>query len=74
MKISARFGKNRSKIIFPLDPEQKVLEYRSLDNPTLFAGITVHVRDLQLQGEEVRPVRDDAARRLHGRLHRASRR
>ena len=69
MEISASLGK-----IFPDDTEQNVLKYRSLDYPTFFAGISVHVRDLQLQGEEVRPVRDDAAGRLHGRLHRASRR
>jgi hypothetical protein len=35
----------------------------------LFPGFPVHLRDLQLQGEEVGPLGDDAAGRVHGRLH-----
>ena len=38
------------------------------------AGVPVHLRHLQLQGQEVRPGGDAAARRIHSGLHRAGRR
>jgi hypothetical protein len=43
--------------------------HKILTNENLFPGFPVHLRDLQLQGEEVGPLGDDAAGRVHGRLH-----
>ena len=51
-----------------------VLHFIVLYFAVLSLGVPVHVRDLQLQGQEVRSLGDAADGRLHRRLHRACRR
>ena len=58
----------------PLLSGQDVLEEVEAALLRAGAGLSVHVRHVYLPGEEVRTDRDDATRRLHGRLHGARQR
>lgn len=40
--------------------------------PRVGSSIPIHVRDVLVQREKERAIRDDATRRLHGRLYRTS--